>query len=58
VDAVKELELEGVVAKYDGAPYIGGRSALWRKLVLRRPTRGWRVVEGAPRRRIRRSTSP
>jgi bifunctional non-homologous end joining protein LigD len=45
VASVDELGLEGVVAKYQGARYTGGRSALWRKLVLRRPERGWRVEE-------------
>jgi bifunctional non-homologous end joining protein LigD len=52
IASVDELELEGVVAKYEGAPYTGGRSTLWRKLVLRRPTSGWRVEEipGLPRR--------
>jgi hypothetical protein len=43
VKSVLKLGLEGVVAKYAGSRYVGGRSALWRKLVLRRPDRGWRV---------------
>jgi bifunctional non-homologous end joining protein LigD len=38
-----ELGLEGVVAKWAGSRYVGGRSPLWQKLVLRRPDRGWRV---------------
>jgi len=33
-----ELRFEGVVAKYSGAPYQGGRTALWQKLIVRRPT--------------------
>jgi bifunctional non-homologous end joining protein LigD len=48
-----DLGLEGVVAKWAGARYVGGRSPLWRKLVLRRPERGWRVEYG-PRRAFRR----
>ena len=43
VERVKELGLEGVVAKYAGAPYQGGRTSLWQKLILRRPEKGWRV---------------
>jgi hypothetical protein len=43
VESVKELGLEGVVAKYAGAPYQGGRTSLWQKIVLRRPGKGWRV---------------
>src|SRR5262249_26098433 len=42
VESVNELGLEGVVAKWAGARYTGGRSSLWRKLVLRGPERGWR----------------
>jgi bifunctional non-homologous end joining protein LigD len=45
VESVKELGLEGVVAKYAGAPYQGGRTSLWRKVILRRPEKGWRVEE-------------
>jgi bifunctional non-homologous end joining protein LigD len=45
IESAKELGLEGVVAKYAGAPYQGGRTSLWRKLVLRRPEKGWRVEE-------------
>ena len=45
VESVRELGLEGVVAKYNGAPYQGGRTSLWRKLALRRPTKGWRVEQ-------------
>jgi bifunctional non-homologous end joining protein LigD len=43
VESVNELGLEGVVAKFAGAPYQGGRTSLWQKLVLRRPEKGWRV---------------
>ena len=43
VESAWELGLEGVVAKYSGAPYQGGRTSLWQKLVLRRPEKGWRV---------------
>lgn len=50
VESVRELGLEGVVAKYSGAPYQGGRTSLWQKLVLRRPEKGWRVEESASRR--------
>jgi bifunctional non-homologous end joining protein LigD len=46
VESVSELGLEGVVAKWSGSLYRGGRSPLWRKLVLRRPTKGWRVEQG------------
>jgi len=53
VDSVCELGLEGVVAKYNGAPYQGGRTALWQKLILRRPTTGWRVEETRRARRRR-----
>jgi len=49
VASVQELGLEGVVAKYTGAPYQGGRTSLWQKLVLRRPEKGWRVEEGSGR---------
>lgn len=52
VESVDELGLEGVVAKWVGTRYVGGRSPLWRKLVLRRPDRGWRV-EGGSRRACR-----
>ena len=45
IETVKELGLEGVVAKYSGAPYQGGRTSLWQKLILRRPEKGWRVEE-------------
>ncbi len=45
VESVRELGMEGVVAKYTGAPYQGGRTSLWQKLVLRRPAKGWRVEE-------------
>ena len=45
VESVRELGLEGVVSKYAGAPYQGGRTSLWQKLVLRRPEKGWRVDE-------------
>jgi bifunctional non-homologous end joining protein LigD len=45
IAAVDDLELEGVVAKWEGVPYQGGRTPLWQKLVLRRPTKGWRVEE-------------
>jgi len=45
IAAVDDLELEGVVAKWEGAPYQGGRTSLWQKLVLRRPSKGWRVEE-------------
>jgi bifunctional non-homologous end joining protein LigD len=51
VHAVNELGLEGVVAKWSGSPYRGGRSQLWQKLVLRHPTTGWRV-EALARRRL------
>jgi ATP-dependent DNA ligase len=51
IESVRELGLEGVVAKWAGARYTGGRSPLWRKLVLRRPTSGWRVEETGRRRR-------
>ena len=51
VESAKELGLEGVVAKYSGAPYQGGRTSLWRKLVLRRPEKGWRVEETGRARR-------
>jgi ATP-dependent DNA ligase len=44
VERVKELGLEGVVAKYAGAPYQGGRTSLWRKLVLRQREKGWQVA--------------
>jgi hypothetical protein len=50
VESVRELGLEGVVAKYAGAPYQGGRTSLWQKLVLRRPEKGWRVEQLATRR--------
>lgn len=40
IAAVDDLELEGVVAKWEGAPYQGGRTSLWQKLVLRRPCKG------------------
>jgi hypothetical protein len=43
IASVDDLELESVVAKYAGAPYQGGRTSLWRKLVLRRPEEGWRI---------------
>ena len=43
VASAKELGLEGIVAKYSGAPYQGGRTSLWQKLILRRPEKGWRV---------------
>ena len=46
VRVAKELGLEGVVAKYTGAPYQGGRTSLWRKVILRRPEKGWRVERG------------
>lgn len=42
-EQVKFARAEGVVAKWEGAPYQGGRTPLWQKLVLRRPDRGWRV---------------
>ena len=45
MESVLELGFEGVVAKYTGAPYQGGRTSLWQKLVLRRPEKGWRVEE-------------
>jgi len=45
VESAKELGFEGVIAKYTGAPYQGGRTPLWRKLILRRPEKGWRVEE-------------
>ena len=45
VESAKELGFEGVIAKYVGAPYQGGRTPLWRKQVLRRPEKGWRVQE-------------
>jgi bifunctional non-homologous end joining protein LigD len=51
VESVRELGLEGVVAKYSGAPYQGGRTSLWQKLILRRPTTGWRVEEANRARR-------
>ena len=52
VESVRDLGLEGVVAKYSGAAYQGGRTSLWRKLVMKRPTTGWRVEpDGAWRRR-------
>jgi len=31
IAAVDDLELEGVVAKWEGAPYQGGRTPLWQK---------------------------
>lgn len=34
-----DLGLEGVVAKYSGAPYRGGRTSLWQKLILLKRTR-------------------
>jgi len=43
VESVQELGLEGVIAKYTGAPYQGGRTSLWQKLILCRPEKGWRV---------------
>jgi bifunctional non-homologous end joining protein LigD len=43
VESARELGFEGVIAKYSGAPYQGGRTALWRKVILRRPEKGWRV---------------
>jgi bifunctional non-homologous end joining protein LigD len=49
VESAKELGLEGVVAKYRGAPYQGGRTSLWQKLVLRRPEKGWRVEQPVSR---------
>lgn len=48
--SVRELGLEGVVAKYSGAPYQGGRTSLWQKLVLRRPEKGWLVGQPGARR--------
>lgn len=51
VESAWELVLEGVVAKWSGSRYCGGRSPLWRKLVLRRPETGWRVEEGPERQR-------
>jgi bifunctional non-homologous end joining protein LigD len=56
VESVRELGLEGVVAKYSGAPYQGGRTAFWQKLVLNRPTTGWRVEEAGRLRRTRRGS--
>ena len=53
VESAKELGFEGVIAKYSGAPYQGGRTSLWRKLVLRRPMTGWRVEESGRARRTR-----
>jgi bifunctional non-homologous end joining protein LigD len=47
VESVMELGMEGVVSKYLGAPYHGGRSSLWRKIILRRPEKGWRVAQPA-----------
>jgi hypothetical protein len=32
-----------VIAKYSGTPFQGGRTSLWQKLVLKRPTTAWRV---------------
>jgi bifunctional non-homologous end joining protein LigD len=52
VESARELGLEGVVAKYAGAPYQGGRTSLWQKLVLRRPEKGWRVEETLRARRM------
>ena len=49
IESVWELGLEGVVAKYSGAPYQGGRTSLWQKLIVRRPDKGWRVDEMAKR---------
>ena len=43
VESARELGFEGVIAKYSGAPYQGGRTSLWRKVILRRPEKGWRV---------------
>ncbi|MGZ3460083.1 MAG: ATP-dependent DNA ligase [Archangium sp.] len=57
VESVKELGFEGVVSKYLGAPYQGGRSSLWKKLVLRRPEKGWRI-EGTRRRPQRHAPGP
>ena len=51
VESARDLGLEGVVAKYAGAPYQGGRTSLWRKLLLKRPTTGWRVEPGRSFRR-------
>jgi ATP-dependent DNA ligase len=45
VESAKELGFEGVIAKYSGARYQGGRTSLWRKVILRRPEKGWRVGE-------------
>ena len=47
VESAKELCFEGVVAKYSGAPYQGGRTSLWQKLTLRRPEKGWRIEQPA-----------
>ena len=47
VESAWDLRLEGIVAKWAGARYTGGRSSLWRKLVLRRADRGWRVEQRA-----------
>jgi len=51
IESAKELGFEGVVTKYSGAPYQGGRTSLWRKVILRRPDKGWRVEEPAAWRR-------
>jgi hypothetical protein len=48
VESVRELKLKGVVAKWSGSLYKGGRSPLSQKLVLNRPMTGWRVEEGPP----------
>jgi len=48
VESAKERGPEAVVANYAGAPYQGGRTSLWRKLVLRRPEKGWGVEERKP----------
>jgi bifunctional non-homologous end joining protein LigD len=51
VAAVNELGLEGVVSKWSGSRYVGGRTSLWQKLILRRPEKGWRVEETSAWRR-------
>ena len=42
VESAKELGFEGVIAKYSGAPYQGGRTSLWRE------GRGAASVAGVP----------